>query len=61
MILNPTPETIRTYTKKLITSCTKSPNKCTKNRQQKETPKNRENSTRTTGQHNKRKNHEKKN
>ena len=39
MILNPTPETIRTYTKKLITSCTKSPNKCTKKQTTKRNPK----------------------
>ena len=39
MILNPTPETIRTYTKKLITSCTKSPNKSTKKQTTKRNPK----------------------
>lgn len=61
MILNPTLETIRTYTKNLITSCMKSPNICTKKQTTKRNPKNRENSTWTTGQHKKRKKHEIKN
>lgn len=39
MILNPIHETIRTYTKKLITSCTKSPNKSTKKQTTKRNPK----------------------
>ena len=39
MILNPTPEIIRTYTKNLIISCTKSPNKSTKKQTTKRNPK----------------------
>ena len=50
MVLNPTKEIIRTYTKKLIKSCTKSQTKTRKNHQYPETTKNNENSTWTTNQ-----------
>ena len=68
MILNPTKEIIRKYTKKLINSCTQSPNKEIKNptttrnkkKQRKfkqlETRKNKENSISTINQHKNQKN-----